>query len=155
MNKKLIINQLSQKLKVFESLKNTPRPPKGWIRAIRTALGINNRQFSNLLNVHKSRISKIEQDEINDALTIKTMRNVAEALDCEFVYGFAPKTTLSKTIEKRAREVVQKTINKTNYTMRLEKQSLSKEELNEVLEEKVKKLIETMPKTLWDNDNEI
>ncbi len=52
---KLIREQLEKTLRKFEPLGNTTPPAKGWIRAIRDALGINGRQLADRLGEHRSR----------------------------------------------------------------------------------------------------
>ena len=81
-NQKLIRDQLSNTLERFRSLKSINPPSKGWIRAVRDALGMNVRQLAERLNVDKSRVSRIERDEVEGNVTLKTMRRVGEALDC-------------------------------------------------------------------------
>ena len=81
-NKKLILEQLNTTLKRFSAIKSVNPPRKGWIRAIRDALGISTRQLGDRLGVSKSRITRIEQDEVGGSVTLKTMRRMADAFDC-------------------------------------------------------------------------
>ncbi len=149
-HKKLMRDQLSTTLNLFNDLKSINPPQKGWIRAIRDALGINARQFAERLGVNKSRITRIEHDELNGGLTIKTMRRLADALDCVFVYGFVPRTTLDDTIKKQAVRVMRKRMSRVVHTMILEDQGLSDSEKQKAFESAVDELIRTMPKSLWD-----
>ncbi len=48
-NKKLILEQLNTTLKRFSAIKSVNPPRKGWIRAIRDALGISTRQLGSSL----------------------------------------------------------------------------------------------------------
>ena len=101
-NRKLILDQLDATLQRFSSLKTINPPRKGWVRAIRDALGISTRQLGAILGVNKSRISRIEMDEVGGSVTLKTMRRIGDALDCVFVYGFVPRKTLKDTLRNRA-----------------------------------------------------
>jgi len=147
---KLIIEQLSATLKRFEILKTIIPPPKGWIRAVRDALGINGRQFAQRLDVNKSRITRLEHDEVAGNVTLKTMQRAAEALDCVFVYGLVPQTSLQDTLKKQAKLVAKKRMSRVSHTMLLEDQGLSEKEKKKAFDTAVDELIQTMPKSLWD-----
>jgi len=60
-------------LQQFSVLTSDNRPMKGWIRAVRNALGIGMRQLATRMDVHTSLISKITSDEISGNFTLKTM----------------------------------------------------------------------------------
>jgi predicted DNA-binding mobile mystery protein A len=146
---RLIREQLEKTLQKFEPLREVSPPVKGWIRAIRDALGMNGRQFADRLGEHRSRTKQIEQQELTQSLTIKTMQKTAEALDCIFVYGLIPRTSLEETIRNRAREVATRYIARASQTMALEDQALSTKENRKVLSEKVDELVDTLPSSLW------
>jgi len=151
-HKKLIREQLDTTLKRFSALKAVTPPRKGWIRAIRDALGISTRQLGDRLGVSKSRITRIEQDEVRGNLTLKTMRRTADALDCVFVYGFASRKTLEDTLRKQAVQVAGKRVSRVAHTMALEDQALSENEQKKAFEAVVEELITTIPKSLWEVD---
>jgi predicted DNA-binding mobile mystery protein A len=107
-------------------------------------------QLAERLETNKQRVSRIEQDEKFGKVTLKTLRNIAEALDCEFVYGFVPKENLKQTVRNQARLVAKKQMSRSNQMMRLEKQELSNAEKEKAMETLIRNLISTMPKSLWD-----
>ncbi len=148
--KKLIREQLDKNLKTLEPLKDISPPVKGWIRAIKDALGINGRQLADRMGEHRSRTKQIEQQELTGSLTIKTMRRTAEALDCQFVYGLIPKTSLEETVRARAKQIAGKRLAQASQTMALEAQSLSEEENQHVLSELTEELMNNPPSNLWD-----
>lgn len=141
-------NQLDETLQIFAAA-NVARPIRGWIRAIRDALGMNMRQLADRLGVSQSRIVKIEQDELSGALTIKTLEKVADELDCVFVYGFTPRTTLENTVRKQAACVAQERMNKISHHMVLEVQELTSLHAKEAFENMVEEILES-PSKLWD-----
>ncbi len=147
---KLIRQQLEITLKKFSPLLDIPMPPKGWIRAVRDALGMNGRQLADRLNVTRQRAALIERDELGNSATLKTMRRVAESLDCVFVYALVPRTSLKHTLHEQARLVARKRLARASHTMMLENQELSDIDQEQALHELVKELIETQPSTLWD-----
>ncbi len=149
--KKLARVQLDATLKQFRPLKILTVPSKGWIRAIRDALGMTGRQLAARLGVNKQRVARIEQDEKLGRVKINTLRNVAEAMDCIFVYGFVPRDSLEQTVRNRAESVAKKRMARSNQTMRLEKQELGQKEKEEAFNSLVKDITDTMPKSLWDD----
>ena len=79
-HKKLAREQLDVTLKRFEPLKTLVLPGKGWIRAIRDALGMTGEQLAARLTVNKQRVSRIQQDEKLGKVKLETLRNVAAAV---------------------------------------------------------------------------
>ncbi len=138
-------------LNCFSSIASVNRPMKGWIRAVRDALGMNMRQFAHRLGVSKSRIPRIEQDEITGSLTLKTMNRVADKLDCVFVYGLVPRTSLDNTVRKQASIVAQRRMNRLMHTMNLEAQGLSSKNAEKAFNNMVDEIIDT-PSMLWEED---
>lgn len=62
MGKKSIqLQQLNSKMLGFASLKQVAMPPTGWIKAIRTAIGMSMQLLGNKLNVSKQGILDIEK----------------------------------------------------------------------------------------------
>ena len=148
---KLVREQLGAKLERLKPLRDTTPPNKGWIRAIRDALGMTGEQLAKRLGVsNRQRVSRIECDEVEGNVTIKTMRRVAEALDCVFVYGFVPHTSLEQTVRNRAEHVVKKRMERVSQTMRLEQQELNEREEEMVLGDMTEKLVINPTRTLWD-----
>lgn len=143
--------QLDETLQIFVKAASIARPVRGWIRAIRDALGMNMRQLAYRLGSSQSRIVKIEQDELSGALTIKTMEKIANQLDCVFVYGFAPRSSLENTVRKQATCIAQERMNKVSHHMYLEAQELTKQHSKAAFENMVEDALES-PSKLWDEN---
>jgi len=148
--KNLIREQLDASLQRFSHLRNAPPPPKGWIRAIRDAIGMTAKQLANRLGVAQQAVARIEKEELEGSVTIKTMRRIAECLDCVFVYGFVPRTSLAETVSRQAKNVATQRLAQVSQTMSLEDQALSRNENEQVLSNLVDELIRTLPSNLWD-----
>lgn len=149
--KRLILEQLTDNVNRFICLKENNPPVKGWIRAIREALGMSGVQFAKRLGVSPQRVATLEKAEVAGAVTIRSMRHAAEALDCVFVYALAPRSSLEDTIRRQALEVARERLKHTSHTMLLEDQQLSKEKMRKALDAAVEELVDAMPKELWDN----
>ncbi len=150
MNKiKLIREQLDASLQRLSPLLAVTAPPKGWIRAIRDALRMTAKQLANRLGVAQQAVARIEKEELAGSVTIKTMRRIAECLDCVFVYGFVPRTSLEETVARQAKKVAAQRLAQASQTMSLENQALSRKENEQALSDLVDELIRTLPSNLW------
>jgi predicted DNA-binding mobile mystery protein A len=123
---------------------------KGWLRAIRDALGMTGAQLARRLKLSPARIYRIEQDEVAGRLTIRTMRRVAEALDCVFVYGFVPNTSLQEAVRRKAEAAAREKLSRLSQTMHLEGQDLTDQEKRDVLKKETEHFMTKNPKSLWD-----
>ncbi len=147
----LLIEQVDRKLKTFKSLNDVIVPKKGWVYTVRTALKMSLRQLAERMNITPQSVSEIEQRESNESITLKSLREVAQAMDMKLVYGFIPiDGSIEKMIEKRAIEIATKIVMRTSNSMKLEDQENSKKRIEKNVQIKAKELIDTMPKHLWD-----
>jgi len=149
---KLAREQLEATLKQFKPIAEITPPAKGWVRAIRDTLGMTGKQLAKRLNVNQQRISRIEQDEILGKVKLETLRKVAEALDCKFVYGFVPAESLEQTVTRQAELVAKKQMARSNQTMRLEMQQLSDREKARALKDLTEDIADKIPRKLWDDN---
>lgn len=149
--KSLQLQQLNSKMLGFASLKQVAMPPTGWIKAIRTAIGMSMQQLGNKLNVSKQGVMDIEKREKDGSITIKSLREIARAMDMQLVYGFVPNDgSLDALIEKRATELATQIVMRTANTMKLEDQANSKKRIETAIRERAAAIKNEMPKMLWD-----
>ena len=149
--KSLQLQQLNSKMLGFASLKQLAMPPTGWIKAIRTAIGMSMQQLGNKLNVSKQGVMDIEKREKDGSITIKSLQEIARAMDMQLVYGFVPNDgSLDALIEKRATELATQIVMRTANTMKLEDQANSKKRLETAIRERAAAIKNEMPKILWD-----
>lgn len=135
----------------FASLKQVAIPPTGWIKAIRNALGMTMQQLGRRLQVSKQGVMDMERREKEGSISLKSLREIARAMDMQLVYGFVPNDgSLDALIEKRAKELATQIVLRTANTMKLEDQANSNERLEEAIEERAAALRNEMPKLLWD-----
>ena len=127
-------------------------PQEGWLRTVRTALGMSGPQLAKRLGVTKARISKAEQDEPTGSVTLKTMQAMAEAMDCKFVYAVVPKQDVEDIIKQRAIEKAKAQVKSASTQMALEAQALSKEQLEYEVERIAAQIVEKMPSDLWNDE---
>src|SRR3984885_14996073 len=82
-----------------------PVPPKGWVRAIRDALGMSGVQLAKRLKVSPQTVEAMEKSEAGGTIQLNTLKRAAEALDCTLVYALIPRTSLENTVNNRARQI--------------------------------------------------
>lgn len=150
-NQSLQLQQLNAKMQSIAVIKQIAVPPTGWIKAVRTALGMTLQQLGNKLSITKQSLQVIELREVEGTITLKTLQSVANGLDMELVYGFVPKDgTLDSLIERKAIELATQIVMRTSNTMKLEDQENSKARIQKAIEERAVTIKNEMPKILWD-----
>lgn len=150
-SRSLQLQQLNNKMVGFAKLRQIAAPPTGWIKAIRMSLGMSMQQLGNKLSISKQGVLDIEKREKEGAITIKSLREIARALDMQLVYGFVPNDgSLEALIEKRANQIAKEIVMRTSNTMHLEDQGNSKKRIEKAIEERAEIIKSEMPKILWD-----
>jgi len=142
-------NQLDKRFLQLAELKTVHRPVRGWVRAIRDALNMSGIQLGKRLGMSQQGVAELEKSEVSGSVSIKTIQKAAEAMDCIFVYAVVPRESLSATVERQARMVVEKQQAYTSHSMMLEDQVPSEEERQASFDDAVAELVRTSPKSLW------
>lgn len=148
-HRRIMREQLDATFKKLNDIRTSQPPVKGWLRSIREALGMSGKQMGERMGVSQPRIVQMEKDEISGAITLKSMRQAAEAMDCVFVYSVVPRVSLEETIRNQAQKVAEKRFSRTSHTMLLENQQVSSEERQKMLQSKVDDLVRDMPRDFW------
>ncbi|MBX2896747.1 MAG: mobile mystery protein A [Cyclobacteriaceae bacterium] len=148
--KSLQQQQLSQKMQVFAESFHL-QLPTGWVKSIRSALGISAQQLGKKLNISRQGVQDMERREKDGSITIKSLREAAKALDMHLVYGFVPVDgSLEKLIDRKAKVLATQIVLRTHNTMKLEDQANTNKRIAKAIEELTTTLKTEMPKTLWD-----
>jgi len=148
--KRLQLQQLDEKLKAFSIPARVSRPPIGWIKAIRTTLGISLDQLGEKLSITKQSMKEIEQREAEGTVTLNRLNEVAKALDMELVYGFVPKDgSLDALLERKSVEAATKIVMRTSQTMKLEDQEISAKRKENAIRELADEFKNELSKIIW------
>jgi len=148
--KKIGIEQLDHKLRLFYEIKNIEVPERGWVYAIRTALNMTLQQLGHKLKISIQGVKDIEKREVSGSISIKSMKEVAKALDMQFVYGFVSNhNSIEKLIELKAGELAEKRVLK-NLNAVSENKKLSEADLQREIEYFAREIKREIPKSLWD-----
>ena len=111
-------------------------------------------QLAERLGLARKRIVQLEKAETQDAITLRTLKRAAEAMDCELVYALVPKASLrSKTladiVKTQATELAAATVANVAHSMSLEQQSVEKSRQQKQKQELTKTLLEGSLKKIW------
>ena len=129
-------------------------PKEGWVRTIRTALGMSGAQLGKKMGVSRNRISVLERKEAEGDITLNQLQSLAEQLNCELTYAFVPKKNIEDMIDERATEIAYENLEANSQNMFLEAQSIDENAQNRLLEQIKEDVIESGGRTLWSNNKE-
>ena len=73
----------------------------------------------------------METREQDKAITLETLDNAANAMGCDLVYAFVPKSSLEDFVEQKRNSLVDQVMQKTHLTMSLESQGLNQQDLKD------------------------
>lgn len=149
---KLMLKQLDRQLGVWSQVKDFFQPRRGWVNCMRKALGMTMPQLAKRLGVVRSRIIKIQQAELSGSLTIHTLREVANVLNCDLVYAFVPRKPLPTLLRQQAEKIAKQRLGRVSHSMALENQAVTPQYQQEQLEEMINSLLSGAPKYLWEDE---
>jgi predicted DNA-binding mobile mystery protein A len=142
--------QLDKRLNILQNVDVLARPPRGWIKAIREALGMTSAQLGKRLGVSQPRVLGIEKAEASGSITLESLERAARALDCRLVYAIVPRKPLELLVEDRARTLAKKRLRATSHSMALEDQRVDEADEQDHLERIVQKLLDQPGSALWE-----
>jgi predicted DNA-binding mobile mystery protein A len=129
----------------------TARPARGWVRAIRDALGMTTAQMATRMDVTQPRITELEKAEVHGNITLNSLERAAEALGCRVVYVLVPERPIEQTLTERATKLAERQMTAVEQSMRLEAQEVTNAKQRQAaLQKLIAKLLER-PARLWDS----
>jgi predicted DNA-binding mobile mystery protein A len=136
----LRLKQLDRLLEPYRKAQGIPPPSKGWIRSIRQALGVSSGELARRLGTSRQLPLQLEKGEAEDRITLKSLRAVANALDCDLVYALVPRAgSMQKSIENRARAEAKDRVLGVEHSMALEDQAAGK--IDEAVEAETRRIV--------------
>jgi predicted DNA-binding mobile mystery protein A len=142
--------QLDQRFATLAPILSVPRPVKGWVRAIRDALGMTTAQLARRMGVTQPRIPEFEKAELHGNISIKSLERAAEALGCRVVYMLVPEKPLSDTLRARAERLADRQLGSVGHSMELENQAVDDDARARQRERSIEQLLR-QPARLWDD----
>lgn len=147
-----IATQSRQNLEArFEDIRPVTRftpPVRGWIKAIREALGMSSAQLAKRLKIKQPTVAAMEQSELKGTIQLATLRRIAEAMNCTLVYALVPKEPLETIVREQARKVVRRRLQSVEHSMLLEDQSVPAKDFDARIDALARDM---NPRTLWDD----
>ena len=139
--RRLRLSQLQRALTPFLAAKQTTRPQKGWIRAIREATGITVRDLAKRLGKAPSVAAHLEGSEAEYRITLGSLREAADALGCQLVYALVPKSgNIQELAEQRVRTEAAENVRAVEHSMALEGQAVGG--IEDKIDEETKRILE-------------
>src|SRR5260221_13181261 len=132
-------SQFDERFRELGPITRYSPPVRGWIQAVREALGMTTAQLAKRLRVKQPSVVAFEQSEAKGTIELATLRRVAEALDCTLVYALVPNQPLETIVRDRARAFARRRLEPVEHSMLLENQRVtakhSKAQLDEIVRE--------------------
>jgi len=148
--KQLVIENYRERANDTRAIPIPARPPEGWIRTIRKALGMNIAQLGRRVGVGKGRVSQLELYETQDRITLKQLRRVANAVNCDLVYLLVPRRPIEDEIAEQAHRKARDLVMRAHEQMALESQGLAREDLEHEVNSYANELARNVPRDLWE-----
>jgi len=122
-------------------------PARGWIKAVREALGMTTAQLALRMRVKQPSVVELERSEAKGSIGLATLRRAAEALDCTLIYALVPNKPLETMVGARARAFARRRLEPVEHSMLLEDQKVAEGDADARVEQIVR---ETNPRLFWD-----
>lgn len=141
---------LDRRFEALRPLSDQGRPHKGWIRAIRDALGMSSRELANRLGVSQQTVAEFEANELRGTIRLDSLKRVADALDCDLTYYLIPRQDLEEMVRERALKKARRHLSRVSHHSRLEDQQLDEAREEDQLEDFAERFIDR--RGLWSDD---
>lgn len=120
----LAIVHAERRLKIIRDAFGLAKVQPGWIHFIRHALNMTLEKLAERVGVSKTTAAQAERGEAEGKLTLATLKKMAEAMECEFVYAFVPKDPIKDILKKQAVIKAKKLLKSADIHMQLEDQQV-------------------------------
>ncbi len=107
--------ELERRVRWYRRARLQARPPEGWLRAMRLAVGIPAEQIADKMRLSTKMVFQVERAEQKRRIRLDRLEEMARALECDLVYGLVP---WQRSLEDRALELVEQGLWRKRYTAR-------------------------------------
>ena len=118
----LALAQLEKRFKHLRKFAADTKVRTGWIHLTRQAMMMSRAQLAKLAKLSTATVQHMELREQKKTITLESMRKLAEAMNCEFVYAFVPKQDLTTFLKAKALEKASRIVQNADVHMTLEDQ---------------------------------
>lgn len=149
--KNTVINQYRAIANSMIGVRLSKKPKEGWVRAIRTALGMSGSQLGERMGVSRNRISVLERKEAEGNITLNQLQELAGQLGCDLTYALVPQKPIENMIDDRATEITSRSIEANAQNMFLEGQLIDEKAKTRLFNEIKEEIIKSGGRVLWNN----
>lgn len=146
---KLQIYQLDRNLLAWQVIRDYPRPNLGWAKAIRQGLGMTAIALGRRLGMSQAGVAKLEKAEMDDKITLASLRKLANGLNCELHYALVPREPLEEALKNRALELAKEKLASVSHSMALENQQVDPIDSKKQLELLALEILAGPRRDLW------
>ena len=75
----------------YQAARRVQRPLRGWLRKVRKTMGYMAADVASDLEVSPSMVFQLERSEWKETITLKRLKEMAWAMECELVYCIVPR----------------------------------------------------------------
>jgi len=147
--KNMQVKHIDERLALWRKVADSVPPQGGWIRTIRESLGMTQSQLAARLKITQQALNDLEKSEAEGKITLDSLRRLASALGCRFVYAAVPEQPLGEIRRQRAHDVAKKQLGRVSRSMKLEAQGTSERETKRQIEELTEELLQGSARKLW------
>jgi predicted DNA-binding mobile mystery protein A len=92
---------LTRDAKSFPRMKDGAVPRAGWVREIRTALGLSQSQLAKRAGVSRATVQQMERAEAERRITLASLDKLAAAMDCQVAVAILPRGGSLEDVRRR------------------------------------------------------
>ena len=149
--KHLSVHQLDDQIRQYVNGQRFDRIPQGWIRSSRTAIGMTLKQLATRLGFSVPAAKNFEMREVDEAITLASLRKIANAMEMDLVYYFKPKQdSLDDLLQFRAELKAKELMERSNQAMLLENQEADNKNKSREYDRLITEIRNQKLSSLWD-----
>ena len=92
---------IARDAKSFPRMKGEAVPRQGWVREIRTALGLSQSQLAKRAGVSRATVQQMERAEAQRRITLASLDKLAAAMDCQVAVAILPRGGSLEDVRRR------------------------------------------------------
>ena len=111
------------------------------------------RQLAQRVGVTQSTVTRLEEREPSGRVTLETLAAVAKAMDCKLIYAIVPNDPyrgFETIVDEHSRELARRLVERTEHSMRLEKQGTDARDLKARIATLASQLKTQMDTRIWE-----
>ena len=149
--KHLSVHQLDDQIRQYVNGQRFDRIPQRRIRSSITAIGMTLKQLASRLGFSVPAAKNFEMREVDEAITLASLRKIANAMEMDLVYYFKPKQdSLDDLLQIRAELKAKELMERSNQAMRLENQEVDNKNKSREYDRLITEIRNQKLSSLWD-----